>query len=155
RKRSYVWTVSSVFVLWYGYALSPASTPLLGGTARAPHQLYSKQTPLGLTEFLHEHPPKEAVWNPQWWGDWLVCRGPKDIDVFMTTNAVHVVTHRVWKDYMRIAAGYQEWPSTLDRYNVQTLIVNKGEQRVLADGVHRLSDEWKIIYEDEQALVVS
>ena len=72
RNRSYLWTALSILVLWYGFALSPISIPLLGGTPRTPKQLYSKETPLGLTEFLNEHPPQQAVWNPQWWGDWLV-----------------------------------------------------------------------------------
>ncbi|MEX0726228.1 MAG: hypothetical protein WD065_08165 [Planctomycetaceae bacterium] len=155
RKRSYLWTALSIMLLWYGFALSPIATPLLGGTPRKATQLYSKETPLALTEFLHEHPPKEAVWNPQWWGDWLAARGPKNINVFMTTNAVHVVPHRVWKDYMRIATAYQGWPATLDRYNVQTVIVSKVDQQPLADGIHKLSGEWKMIYEDDQALVVT
>ncbi|MDA0835503.1 MAG: hypothetical protein O2955_02980 [Planctomycetota bacterium] len=155
RNRSYLWTALSILVLWYGFALSPISIPLLGGTPRTPKQLYSKETPLGLTEFLNEHPPQQAVWNPQWWGDWLALRGPKDINIFMTTNAVHVVTHRVWKDYMRIATAYQSWPSTLDRYNVQTMIVSKVDQQALVDSIHRLSGEWKTVYEDDQALVVS
>lgn len=155
RKRSYLWTALSIVLLWYGFALSPIATPLLGGTPRTADQLYSQETPLELTEFLHEHPPQQPIWNPQWWGDWLAARGPENLDVFMTTNAVHVVTHRVWKDYMRIATAYQGWPRTLDRYNVQTVIVSKVDQQALADGIQKLPSEWKIIYEDDEALLVT
>ncbi|MFN0199703.1 MAG: hypothetical protein ACKVT0_23355 [Planctomycetaceae bacterium] len=155
RKRLYLWTSLCLLMIWFGFTVSPISNPAFGSKPRAPEMLYSQGTPLGVTRFLHEHPPEGAVWNPQWWGDWLAWYGPRDLDIFMTTNAVHVVPNRVWKDYMRIATAYSGWASTLSRYNINTIIVNKPEQRALYNGVRLLPAEWKMIYEDDQAVIVT
>lgn len=143
-----------VLILWFGFAFSNIATPLFGGKPRELNKIYSEGTPRKLTEFLREHPPQGQVWNPQWWGDWLVWDGPRDLKVFMTTNAVHLTPPRVWRDYLGIARANRGWQSVAEKYNVSTFIVHKEKQVALDKQVRQLKG-FRVVYEDDLALVMS
>lgn len=143
----------AVFVIWVCFAISPASTPVLGCGNRPADQVFNSATPHKLTEFLRTHSPGGQVLNPQWWGDWLAAFGPRDVKLFMTTNAVHVAPRRVWQDYMALARVHRNFEATLDRYRVNTIVVHKELQVPLARKV-RYMPGWKIVYEDDLGLIV-
>jgi len=153
--KSQLCTIFCLVVLWFGFVLSPSSTPLLNGTPRPTETILSKETPQGVTHFFRNHPPPGQIWNPQWWGDWLAWDGPKGLNVFMTTNAAHVAPNRTWKDYLGIARGQRGWREAINRYNVNTIVLQKSLQRQLEREVRRLDDEWNIVFEDQYALVVT
>ncbi|MEX1096505.1 MAG: hypothetical protein WED34_10685 [Planctomycetales bacterium] len=146
-------TAACVAIVWVGFALSSFATPLLGGLPKTPAQLYHPDTPLGISEYLREHPPEGQVWNPQWWGDWLVWAGPKRWQPFMTTMSVHAAPPQVWTDYERIAQAEPGWPNLLDKYDVQTVVVDKTQQPRLNELI-RSGPNWKVVYEDEQGAVL-
>ena len=150
--RSYRYTILCVAICWMGFNFSPLSGPVLGGQGRKPEQIVSKDTPRELTAWLRKHPPEGQVFNPQWWGDWLAWDGPKDIRVFMTTNAVHVAPRTVWRDYLTIAQCRDNWMSLLSRYNVQTVVVHKNLQTGLWLNMRRQPD-WHLAYDDRIAAV--
>lgn len=151
--KSYVHTATCALLLWCAFALTPVADPVLGGQPTPPEKLYSEMTPRGVSQFLSENPPEGQVWNPQWWGDWLVWDGPEGIQPFMTTNAVHLAPNRVWRDYLGVARANTGWQRILERYAVNTIVVHKELQRRLADEV-RLLTGWEIVYEDELAIVL-
>jgi len=138
--------------VWLAFAFAPVSHGVLGGKGRSAAHLYSRYTPRALTAWLREHPPAGLVFNPQWWGDWLVWDGPPGLRVFITTNAVHVVPARVWKDYLQVARGQGDWQGTLARYGVRRLIAHKELQPQLVRAVRR-DAEWQVVYEDPLAIV--
>lgn len=142
----------TVFVIWVCFAVSPVSRPLLGGDERPADKLFGKATPVKLTEFLRSHSPGGQALNPQWWGDWLAAFGPRDLDMLMTTNAVHVAPQRLWRDYMLLARTEHPFEATLDRYRINTIIVHKELQMQLAEKTRRLAG-WRIVYEDDLGLV--
>lgn len=150
---SFRYTAISLLLVWLAFVFSPASTPLFGGKPRTDRHRYSHETPLALTEYLNEHPPVGQVMNPQWWGDWLAFKGPRDLQVFMTTNAVHVAPRRVWLDYLALARGEEGFQRRLDRYRINTIIVHKELQAPAARLARGLTG-WKVAYEDDLALVV-
>lgn len=154
QKRSHLITLFCVLVAWYGFALSHLATPLLSGTPRKAEKLYSPATPRGVTAFLRRHPPQGQIFNPQWWGDWLAWDGPPGLKVFMTTNAVHLAPHRYWKDYMGLASAGTGWQQQINKYNIETFIVHKADQVALDVEVRNLKD-WKIVYEDDLAVIVT
>jgi hypothetical protein len=153
--RSYIHTLVCVLLVWCGFALAPSAQPVLGGPERGPQRLYNKDTPLGATAFLREHPPRGQVWNSQMWGDWLLYDGPPGVQPFVNTNAVHVVPSRVWRDYMSIARADRGWLGLVDKYRVNTLIVSKNDQPRLSQQVRTLTGDWAVVYEDPQAIIVS
>jgi len=147
---SFRYTLGCVGLIWIAFAFSSVSRPLLGGPPRSPEAVYG-ESPLKLTAWLRENPPQGAVFNPQYWGDWLAVDGPPGIQVFATTN-IHLIPRMTWQDYGRVASVTSGWDATLARYNVQTIIVDKARQAGLIRAV-RGSGEWIPVYEDAQAQV--
>lgn len=139
-------------LLWLTFVFSPFSTLVLQGKPRSRDRQYHSQTPLAITDFLREHPPEGLVACPQWWGDWLVWDGPEGLEVMMTTNAVHVVPPKVWRDYMAISAGEAGLEHRLSKYRINTIVVHKAMQSELFR-VIRQSLGWKIVYEDDLGLI--
>lgn len=153
-RRSFRLTLIAGLMVWVTFAFSPISRPVLGGKPRPADRLYSNDTPLGVTQWLREHPPQGMVANPQWWGDWIVWDGPPDIEVMMTTNSVHVVPQRVWKDYLAISQAQPGLSRKLNKYRVNTIIVCRELQSSLERNV-RAMPEWKVVYEDDVGLVAT
>ncbi len=104
QKRSFTLSLVAVLMVWSAFAFSPLSFPVLGGKPRDPRTVHSRQTPLALSQYLRKNPPRNLVFTPQWWGDWLCWSGPPGMKVFMTTN-LHLVPATVWNDYLRLSAG--------------------------------------------------
>jgi hypothetical protein len=154
RQPSLVYSAVCALVLWFGFAFSPMGNQILGGEPRRQAKVYSSATPRELTKYLREHPPQGRIWNPQWWGDWLVHDGPPNLQLFMTTNAVHVVPNQVWRDYLSVARANPRWPAILKKYRVSTIIVHKELQLGLDDRV-RTQSGWEIVYEDDLAVVLT
>lgn len=145
-------TLACGLMIWTTFAFSPISQPILGGRLRPANRVYSRGTPLSVTEYLREHPRDGLIFGPQWWGDWIAWDGPPGAKVFMTTH-VHLAPQTVWKDYLRVARGLTGWQQTLDRYRVDTLIVDKTLQPALVDGV-RGSEAWQTVFENDEAMIV-
>ncbi|MEO8497497.1 MAG: hypothetical protein ABI614_20695, partial [Planctomycetota bacterium] len=150
--RRWSYSLVALLIVWIGFALAPISRPLLGGDPRPPREILDAATPLAIADHLRANPPPGQIFNPQWWGDWLVWNGPQGLRPFVTTN-MHVVPRQVWEDYHIILGARSGWQRALDRYNVQTIVVDKNRQNVLA-GLLRRSSSWQITFEDEQGLVV-
>jgi hypothetical protein len=149
---SFRYTLLTALVVWLCFAFSPISSPVLGGRPRTKDHLYSRGTPLGVSEYLRENPPRGQIANPQWWGDWLVWDGPKDLEVLMTTNAVHLAPNRVWKDYLAIARGNAGMDRRLDRYRINTIVIDKELQAPVVPVVRKLVG-WEVVYEDDRGLI--
>jgi hypothetical protein len=144
----------AALTVWLAFALSPASRFVLGGKERRAEQLYGGEAPLALTQFLVDHPPEGQIANPEGWGDWLVHKGPRDLQVFMTTRGILSSPARVWSDHLSISRGEPGFEDLLSRYRVNTIVADKPLQQKLAVALRR-STNWKIAYEDAQGLVAT
>jgi len=136
---------------WVAFTLSPAGGALLGGSGRTPAQLYGPETPLELTLYLRSRRPAGITLAPQWWADWLVRSGPPGFRPMVATN-IHLIPARVWADYIRVQNSLSGWMNVLDRYRIDTVILDRARQEAQA-GVLRRSDDWGLVHEDRQALV--
>lgn len=150
---SFRWTVVVALLSWMTMCFTPISRVVLGdGKARNERQLYSRDTPLELTRYLREHPPVGLVFGPQWWGDWLAWQGPPRMNVMATTNAVHILPPRVWKDYLSISNAQASAETLLTRYRANTVVVCKKTQQPLVRLISS-SPNWEVTYEDDVGLV--
>ncbi len=149
--RAWSYSLVSLLILWIALAVSPTGKSLLGDDPRPPRYLYSDSTPWQVTEYLRENPPQGQVFNPQWWGDWLVWDGPPGLRVFVTTN-VHLLPRQTWTDYRVIRETRSGWANVMDRYAVQTAVLDKHKQTVLL-GYLRNAPEWQLMYQDDVAAV--
>ena len=148
---SFRYTLACVGVVWMAFAFSSLSRPLLGGVPRTPEALFGEQSPQQLVAWLQKNPPTGQVLNPQYWGDWLAWAGPKPMQLFSTTN-IHLTPRSVWQDYGRIMSMQPNWETALDRYRVQTIILDRAQQAAFGRAL-RTSPDWMLAYEDPQAQV--
>jgi hypothetical protein len=154
RVRSSRTTVLAFLIVWIAFCFSPASALVLGGKSRPADHIYSEDTPRGVTEYFRQHPPRGQIFNPQWWGDWLVWDGPKGLQVFMTTNALHVAPPRVWRDYLTIARADSGYEKLLEKYRINTIVICKALQQTLHRDAPALSG-WHTAYEDDISIVLA
>lgn len=148
---SWHYSLLAVLLLWLVFAISPLGASLLRGTARTPPPRVSADTPLALTDYLRAHPPRGQLFNPLGWGDWLAREGPPGLRLFAASH-VEQLPGRVWRDYLRIDGGEAAWPRILDRFRVETVILDRVLQREQARTL-RYSGDWSSAYEDRQAVV--
>jgi hypothetical protein len=132
-----------------------ASTPLaavLRGSQSHLNQSLSPRTPIAATDFLRENPPCGQTLNTLEWGDYLLWAGPPGIEVFVASH-VHLVPQPVWQDYLRVITLEIGWQQILERYRVDTVILDTDQHAALADAL-REDHGWSVLYEDDQALVI-
>ncbi len=150
--RRWSYSLIALLLVWMTFAMSPVGRPIMGDDPRPTEQVLSSSTPLGIAAYLKEHPPQGQIFNPQWWGDWLVWAGPDQLQPFVTTN-MHVVPRQVWQDYQALLAVRPGWQRALQRYRIDTVVVDKERNTALASALRR-STTWRIVYEDEQGVVL-
>jgi hypothetical protein len=108
-------------------------------------------TPVDAVADLTQHPPQGQVFNTYEWGDYLLWAGPPDLEIFVASHA-HLVPRDVWIDYMRISTASPGWEAALNRYGVNTVIVDRaGRARLIR--LLRESRNWRVDYEDRIAVV--
>ena len=150
--RSWRYSLVCLLLIWLVFALSPIGSHIMpGGSVRTPRQLLGESTPVALTEYLRANPPPGQVFHPQRWGDWLVWDGPEGIRAFVTTSNRQIPS-QVWRDYVQVTQARSGWQRVLSRYRVQTAIFDKEQQGSQARALRR-DEEWRIVYEDSQAIV--
>ena len=149
----FAFSLVCLLIVWCGFALSPASSPLLGGKPRKRDHVYQSQTPWTVSEYLTANPPTGLVWAPADWSDWLVWTSSAELKVYTTSSTYHLPKQARF-DYAQVFRAEGNWQRTLDRYAVGMLVVDKQRQKPLLSAALRAGDNWSIAFEDEQALVL-
>ncbi len=151
--RSGLNTVVTIGLAWIFFAYTPFGTTLLHGypkDAKKYNHIYrrsvSPQTPVEITSYLHQHVPQGLVFNAYEWGDYLLWSGPPKMKVFLNSHA-HLVPRDIWLDYLHIASASTAWRDKLDRYGVNTVIIDHRYRSRLISELNNDSD-WKLEYED-------
>lgn len=145
------WSVVCVGMAWIFFAYSPLGMRILHQREPLLEKAVSAGTPLGVVEWLKKHPPQGLVFNPYEWGDYLQWAGPTGMQVFLNSHA-HLVPRDVWLHYLQIAEQSADWAETLDRYGVNTVILDKEYREGL---IRRLKEDpnWNVGYEDNRGAV--
>ncbi|MHC4876589.1 MAG: hypothetical protein ACYTGL_08825 [Planctomycetota bacterium] len=155
--RASMWTVVAVFLGLIFLQISRPGTMLLkqilgqGAIAYSEQIPVSMNTPVEATKYLVDNPPEGLVFNTYEWGDYMVWAGPKDMQVMVTSHA-HLVPHEVWDDYMGMIEMRSGWDSMLDRYGVNTVVLDKQYRSGMIDRF-RPSEDWRRVYEDDRAAI--
>lgn len=136
------------FICYLAFVFSPVSRHVMGGKTRPEDQLFSKQTPIGVSQYFEENPPTGMIYAPQWWGDWILWKSDYAVETFVSTNSIHVVPATVWNSYMTISRGRPGFDHLLSRYRINTMVVSKQLQPGLEKIMQERAD-WKSVYEDD------
>lgn len=142
-----LWTFVSIGLIWIFFGFSPLGLKLIHGVEPDREQALSSETPIRAAAYLREHPPRGLIFNPDQWGDYLAWTNP-ELPVFITTHA-HVVPRTVFEDYLYIDAG---WTASLDRYGVNTVVVNPARQDTLTRKLQS-SPAWELVFADDRSAI--
>ena len=145
-----LWTVTSVLVLWIGFALTPFAQQLLHATPGRGRPAVSRVTPLGAAEHLAKQPSAGLIFNTFEYGDYLLWAVP-NAQVFVATHA-HLVPPPVWEAYLKTISGGASWKALLDRYGVETIVLDRPMRQ---DFIDTLMEEpaWEQTYRDARSAV--
>lgn len=146
-----VWTAVGICITVIALGASPPVRRLVFGGVQKKHSALSSQTPIDAASFLREHPPAGQVFNTYEWGDYLLWAGPRGVRVFVASH-VHLIPNAVWRDYLHLIRVDRGWKRLLNRYDVQTIIIDRDAQVLLAERL-RTDADWHTIYEDDVAVI--
>lgn len=155
--RASLWTLVGGFVFMIGLEMSHVGGILMDmalrkdPSKRIEQVTVSKLTPVMATKYLREHPPQGLVFNSYEYGDYLLWAGPPGMQVFLNSHA-HLVPEDVWQDYRTIADMSSAWSSYLDRYGINTVVLD----HVVRGGlIQRMYEDagWRRVFNDNVAAV--
>jgi hypothetical protein len=118
--------------------------------ATTPNSLTS-DAPVQLTQALQRvAEPGERLFNPETWGSWFelnLPRNPTAVD-----SRIEVFPASVWRKYVQVSFGQEGWQTVLDRWDVDIVVAEVGEQRDLIPRI--LKDPgWRLVHRDDQGYV--
>jgi len=112
--------------------------------------LVSDLYPKGAATYMETHQLGSRVFNTHYWGayiDWrLWPRYQPILDSFIEVHPVEV-----WKDAKLIVTGHARWEELLDKYAVDTLLLELSEDPLI-QAVER-SSRWTSVYKDDLAVI--
>ncbi|QDT64353.1 hypothetical protein [Calycomorphotria hydatis] len=174
--RRSLWTVVAIGVVWICFALTPIGSTILHGQdpvlpdemVGAPQEeidawlaaerdrhfrrMVSTSTPVAATRHLVNQPPVGQVFNRYEWGDYLLWAGPPELKVFSASH-VHLIPEGVWEDQVLISRLRTQWEEVLERYGVNTVVLDNTRDRVMIQFLQD-SEDWQETYRDNQATVL-
>ncbi len=150
--RDFIITLVCGLVLYVSFRMAPLSVEIMGGSPPKLEQLLGSKDLAGVVRYLGEHPSRGLIYAPVKWADVLVYFGGPDAPMLMTSN-VEWVPRRIWSDHRRMSQCEQGWEKGMDRYAVETMVIDKADHGSLAKAASR-SPLWSVAYENEGAVVV-
>jgi hypothetical protein len=139
------WTVVVVGLIWIFFAYSPLGVRLVHGKAASTDKAVSSDTPRAVVKYLNEKKPQGQIFNTYEWGDYLQWAGPPGLKVFVNSHA-HLVPREVWQAYMQISEAQAGWEDTLDRYGINTIVIDQLNRKALIKRLKE-SEKWKLDFE--------
>jgi len=152
-----MWTIVSIGISLVVFQLSHIGGVAIAAiagkdpAARADKVVLSPLTPVGATDFLVANPPQGLVFNTYELGDYLQWAGPEGIQVFVNSHA-HLAPPDVWNAYMNIIERRASWLSTLDRYGVNAIVLDKQFRARMIDSLSQNAD-WRLQFSDDRSAV--
>jgi len=133
-------------------------TPLALGAFRvwhfAAHQrdYATIRNPVAAVEFLKSQRLPGPIYNRYGWGGYLIYQLYPDYRVYIDGRA-DVYGDEFFAEAMRTYDGASDWASSLDRYNIQTVLIEPNVP--LASLLRNDHEKWKVVYEDNDAIIFS
>lgn len=145
------WTVVAVGLAWIFFAYSPLGVRVVHGKPAKLERSVSSDTPLAAVNYLKKRPPKGLIFNTYEWGDYLKWAGPPDLKIFVNSHA-HLVPRDVWQAYLQISEAQGGWEEALDRYGVNTVVVDRQFRETLIRKLKE-NEKWRLDFEQDGQVV--
>jgi len=143
--QGHLWAIA-VAVLTFGIC---ANGGWLLGTQAIHANFNPDKFPLRAVDFLIQHPPTGPVFTTDAWGGYVIYRA------WPTTRVVVDDRHDMYgseymKRYLKIVEGNWDWQQQLRATGAQAALISPNSA---IGNLLRLSPEWRLIYDDGQALI--
>lgn len=146
------WSFVTVGLVWISFMLSPLGIAVIHGKHTPVSRSLSSFTPVFAAQYLNEHPPQGQVFNTYEWGDYLQWAGPKGMQLFVNSHA-HLIPRDVWMAYMQIIEQRSGWEETLDKYGINTIVVDMANRESLIKKLKE-DDKWQLPPEERDGQVI-
>ncbi|MDH7485251.1 MAG: hypothetical protein QHJ81_03125 [Anaerolineae bacterium] len=110
----------------------------------------SPETPVEAVAFLRSLPQPRRVFHDQGYGSYMIWASP-EIPVFIDTR-IELYPPAQWDDYIALSQARYDWLAILDRYGIDTLLLQRESQQPLIEAA-TASPDWERCYEDEQTVI--
>lgn len=146
------WSFITVGLIWICFMVSPFGIAVIHGKHASAAKSLSSFTPRFAAENLAKNPPIGPVFNTYEWGDYLQWAGPRGMQLFVNSHA-HLVPRDVWLAYMQVIEQRSGWEETLDRYGINTIVVDVLNRESL---VKKLKDDerWQFPPDERDGQVI-
>jgi hypothetical protein len=88
---------------------------------------------------------------PMDWADYLIWRTRGAVEPLVHSH-VHVVSPAVWRDFLAVDRGRDDWLAIAERHGLRYLVVSRSRNRQLL-GHLAGNTRCRLVHEDRQALV--
>jgi len=109
-----------------------------------------KRFPAAAADFLAGHGIRSQVFNPDYWGGYLIYRLGPDYKVFMDDRHDFYGEPFV-RDYIKVKNIQPGWQDVLDKNNVNWVLIPP--DWALANGLKELPQQWRVLYDDHRAIL--
>jgi len=109
------------------------------------------QTPVEAAAYLCSQPQPRRTFHEQGYGSYLIWACP-EVPVFIDTR-IELYPPEQWDDYLNLSAARHDWEAILERYRIDTLLLDRQAQKPLIDAAMG-SPRWRVTYEDEQSVIL-
>ncbi len=134
------WGIAA-FLIGIGLAVAPIW--------RTPHQALAPTTPTSVARWLAGRPPHGPLFNYMEWGGYLEWVLFPRQQLFID-GRFEAREPQVWDDYLAISKGAPDWQARLDKYGIQTLVLNRSFDNALIPLVGA-SSRWAAVYPAQPA----
>lgn len=107
------------------------------------------RNPVAAVEFLKSQHLPGPIYNRYGWGGYLIYQLYPEYRVYIDGRA-DVYGDAFFTEAMQAYDGVGNWKETLDRYRIQTVII---DTNVALSTALRNDQEWSKVYEDDQAVI--
>jgi hypothetical protein len=109
------------------------------------------ETPVEAVVFLRELSPSRRTFHSEIYGSYMIWASP-EIPVFIDTR-FELYPLSQWQDYVALSYARYDWEAILERYDVETLFLQRETQQPLIDAA-LASPLWEVLYEDEDSVIL-
>ena len=114
--------------------------------------LISAETPVAATDYLLRHHLPPPVFADMAYGSYLIWAAQPAYKVFCDPR-IELYPERIWGDYEMVSEAGPDWEDILNRYGVQTLMLDRALQPQLVAAASG-SQQWRPAYQDGHTIML-
>ena len=142
-------TILIIILLLVAVSLPWFRNAIPGFVKRGP--VIPPETPMQATQFLLSEYLPGNIFNDMVFGSYLIWAAQPKYKVYADPR-VELFDIEIWDDYGEIVTASSRWEEKLDKYEVNTLILNREGQGPLISALTN-NQNWQVVYQDEAALI--